>query len=229
MKLDTKLFINDVSYPLISYDISLRLSDAGRGTFSVQASSAPSGVVFFDAGYSAGNYHRYFIGYVASATKQSDKHYLIVAIELVNALKAPVPVSLRHCYFNDVLTEITKSTALTMSAGAGAGSYSSVQASRVNANADGFYALKACERVFGIDDFAFYQAKDGSVWCGAWTDSPYAALGNIEIDEKLFHSQQANSVTLAPLPALRPGMMLNGKTIRFIRLSGHKMVIRWTS
>ena len=228
MKLETTLLIDDKAYPLVSHDVSLRLNDAGRGSFSIKADQAPTGIVFFDAGYTVGQFHRYFIGYVESATKQSDKHYLVIAIELINALKSTTPVSLRHCLINDVFAEITKATGLAISTADGV-SYQTKQVSRVNANADGFYALRACERVFSIGDFVFYQQVDGTVWCGAWHDSSYASIGNVEIDEKLFIEHQPNSAKMAPMPALRPGMVLNGKTIRHIRFKDHTMVLKWNS
>ena len=231
MKLDTVLTVSGAEFHQFRYDVALKMSDAGSATFEVEAEAEPKGVVTFDMGYTVGNLHRVFIGYVDKATPKYDRHWQLHCKEICHALQVPVAVSLRHCFQRDVFTELATKTALAFVT-AGGKSYTSLQASRFfsTERGDGYYALKQTARVFNIPDFVFFQTVDGKVWSGSWEDSQYAANGDILIDPLLFTKQQPNSATSPALPALRPGMMVNGKRLLFVRHnSDHKTVLRWKS
>ena len=64
MRLDTQVQIGGQELRLIDHDVVLKLSDAGQATFRVISANQPKGVVLFDAGYTVGNLHRIFVGYV---------------------------------------------------------------------------------------------------------------------------------------------------------------------
>ena len=222
MRLDTQVQIGGQELRLIDHDVVLKLSDAGQATFRVISANQPKGVVLFDAGYTVGNLHRIFVGYVDRATHQSQKHWTVYCKELCAALALKAPISLRHCTLPDVLSEITKATDLQFITQAG-----SHQVSRFANAADGFYALRNTARVFSIDDFAWYQQKDGKLWLGEWKDCAYAKAGNIELDSQLYTKQQPSGATLPAIPALRPGMLLNQQRLTYVRLKSHETTIRW--
>jgi hypothetical protein len=231
MKLEAHVTVAGTEHKLIHYDVALKYADAGSATFEVQADAEPKGVVMFESGYTVGQMHKIFIGYVDKATRLYDKHWKLHCREICHALKIPLAVSLQHCYLKDVLGELASATALEIITADGK-PYTSLQASRFfsTERGDGYYALKQTARVFNIPDFAWWQTAAGQVWCGAWADSLYAANGDIQIDPLLFTKQQPLSATLPALPALRPGMVVNGKRLLFVRhTSDHKTVIRWKS
>ena len=222
MKLEASLNIGRQPFKIISYDIALKLSDVGTATFEVQASSKPSGIVIFEAGYTTGEYYSLFIGYVDKAVAKSDKHWTLACKEICNALSVEAHISLRRCYLADVLKDINSSTGLTVKS-----TDSSKQVSRFTSTGDGFYALRSISRVFSLADFVWWQTKDGDVWCGTWSDSDYAQLGNLDIDTALFTKQTPASATLPLFPALRPGMVVNQQRLTFVRHSKHNTVLRW--
>lgn len=228
MKLEARITIAGKSHKLVSDDIALRLSEIGTATFEVQADTEPKGVVTLDNGYTVGVMHRVFSGYVRQATAKSCKHWTLECREIADVLQIPCHLSLRHCLLPDVLRELSGYTELDISTEFGA-AYASKKVSRMASTGDGFYAMRTLPRVFGIADFVWWQTPKGGIWCGDWSDSQYAKNGNIEINSKLFTRQSPNSVTLAAMPALRPGMTVNGQRITYVRHAGSKTVLRWKS
>lgn len=228
MKLEARITINSNNHKLVAHDVSLRLGDVGTARFTVQADLAPRGVVLFDVGYTVGVMHRFFIGYVTAAAEKSVKHWHIKCREICDALKAPAHLSLRHCFMGDVLRELAGYTALDVVTAEGV-AYTSKKVARTNSMGDGFYALRTLARVFDVPDFVWWQTVAGGIWCGSWSDSVYAKNGNIEINPKLFTKQQGDSVTFAAMPAIRPGMLVNGRRVELVRLHGTKTVLRWKS
>lgn len=228
MKLEARISIDGKAHKLVAHDVALRLGEVGTAAFTVQADSKPAGAVLFDAGYTAGVMHRFFIGYVVSAAEKSSKHWQIQCREICDALKIPVHLSLRHCLLPDVLREVAGTIALDVTTASGK-DYATRKVSRMASTGDGFYALRNLARVFSIVDFVWWQTATGGIWCGAWADSVYAQNGNIEINHKMFSKQQGNSATLAAMPAIRPGMLVNGRRVEFVRLTDTKTVLRWKS
>lgn len=226
MKLEKRIMVDGKALKLVSDDVALRMGDIGSASFEVLADAAPSGVVVFEMGYTVGEMHRVFAGYVQKATAKSDKHWTLACREIADALQVPAHLSLRHCLLADVLRELSGHTSLDIGTADGA-AYTSKKVSRMASTGDGFYALRTLPRVFGIADFVWWQTPTGGVWCGSWADSQYAQNGNIEINAKLFTQQMPDSVTLAAMPALRPGMMVNGQRLTYVRHTGSKTVMRW--
>lgn len=224
MKLEAAISIAGKKHKLVTHDIALKLSDAGSASFVVQADQHPAGIVYFDAGYTIGEYYRVFIGYVEKAIEKSAKHWTIRCHEVSHALQLDTPISLRHCYLNDVLKDITGATSLELNS-----PILTKQVARFTSTGDGYYALRSIPRVFNISDFVWWQTKKGALWCGQWSASDYAQLGNLELDTALFTEQTPHSATLPLLPALRPGMLVNNKRIIFVRHKDHKTVLRWTN
>lgn len=228
MKLEARINIDGKSHKLVAHDVALRLGEVGTAAFTVQADSKPAGVVLFDAGYTAGLMHRFFIGYVVAAAEKSVKHWQIQCREICDALKIPVHLSLRHCLLPDVLNEVSGTIALDVTTANGK-DYATRQVSRFASTGDGFYAMRSVARVFSIADFVWWQTATGGIWCGAWADSVYAQNGNIEINKSLFHGQMRESVLMAALPSIRPGMLVNGQRVKLVRLFDTQTRLIWKS
>lgn len=221
MKLDTRIEIGGNVLKLTSYDVSLRLSEAGTARFVVQAKTQPKGIVLFDAGYAKGIFHRVFIGYVEHAMEKSEKHWTVKAREICHALQVTCYVSLRKCTVTDVLTDLKRQTGLDF--------VSSISGTipRFASKGDGYYVIRSVGESFGVQDYVWYQQRDGKVWLGSWADSEYAQMGNLAFDPKFYGDQHPESATLPALPNLRPGMVLNKKRLLGVRLRSYTTVVRW--
>lgn len=228
MKLDERLQINDVDFPLITADVVLEESVPGRATFSVQSASQPKGVVFYDCGYAKGGFYRFFIGYVEKATRASAKSWSLFCRELSFGLSITSPVSLRNCELPDVVRDVKAATKVDLVFPSA--SYSSKTVPRFANTGDGLHAIRNTARVFGITDFVFYQLDDGTVWFGSYPDSKFAELPDVEIPEKFFSKPEANNrVTVPAMPVLRPGHRVNGHRLNRVRLKDQEMTLSWNS
>lgn len=230
MKFDAFLTVGGAEYKIIRYDIALLLSGAGQATFEVQAPSKPTGAAVFIGGYTVGQSHTVFQGYVEKATLKYDQHWVLFCREIAHVMQIPLAMSLRRCFLRDVLGEMQAATALTFIPGGGP--YASKQATRFFSieKSDVYYSLKRTERVFGIEDFVWFQTVRAEIWLGAWKDCIYASNGDIRIDPLLMTQQKPHSVKLPIMPALRPGMVLNGHRLLHVRhTSDHVTRLRWKS
>ena len=89
---------------------------------------------------------------------------------------------------------------------------------------NGYHGLNALGDVFAIEDYVWFQQGDGSVYVGAWPDTRWAARP-VEIPDKWFKGVTADGGAILPaLPALRPGVKLNGQYLVRLQLTQHEMV-----
>lgn len=221
MKLHTKLTIGKELH-LIDYNINLKLSEAGSATFRAISETKPSGLVFFDAGYATGKFWRYYIGFVTQATPESHKHWTIKTRELAHLLNNECPVSLRMPKLIDVLGEMTKYTGLKFLT-----PEPDLACTRFFSTNDGYFCMRRIPRTFIIDDYVWWQNRKGKVWLGKWALSEYAAYGDIPLDPKFYIRHRPGMSVISALPALRPGMLLNGHRLTSVRFQNHNMTLRW--
>ena len=103
------------------------------------------------------------------------------------------------------------------------------QVPRYASHGDGFNALRNIGRVFGINDFIFYQKVDGSVWLGEWQQSGDAKPDRT-IEQRFFTRQTPDAAVLPAIPAIRPGMQINGRRVLSHRLTqDHQSYLKWIS
>ncbi len=224
MKLLEKLTIGGTNYRIIERDVYLELSNAGRATFRVEAKSKPSGLVHYQCGYGGHNTHDFFLGYIERAQPESNKSYTIYCRELCGGLSQTSHISLRNCLITDVIRDISTATHVQF-----ADISPDKQVPRYASHGDGFNALRNIGRVFGLNDFVFYQQIDGLLWMGEWQQSAYAKPDRV-IDQRFFTRQTPDSSILPAIPVLRPGMLINGRRLLSHRLTqDHQSLLKWTS
>ncbi|HHH0246731.1 TPA: hypothetical protein ACPZM5_004603, partial [Yersinia enterocolitica] len=83
-------------------------------------------------------------------------------------------------------------------------------------------------RAFNIPDYVWYQLPDGTVYVGSYADSRFAQTP-IDIPQEFAQGGGGgNSLTLPLIPAIRPGVIVNGRRITKVDVSDDSMTLNWT-
>lgn len=210
---------------LLDDRVVLASNQAGRAKFTVSAARGDIkqyDQVAFDIGYADSDAIRLFLGYVENVVVLDNKRVALFCREMANLLDIPCPISLRHPTLTDVLNEVSSVCGLSF--------YhfdTGYQAPHFYNMGSGFNALTGCKTIFKIDDFFWQQQNDGEVFVGSWEKSRWKGK-DIEIDEVYFTEHLANnSAVIAAIPALRPGVAVNGNRIKTLDFSSNNMTIAW--
>lgn len=227
MKLHQVITVNGVVHDLVKSDVRLELHNPGRATFTVLAGAPLKGLVTFDVGYNDKPLQRHFIGYVERSTATNAKQQVLFCRELAAILGRSLPMNLRHIDLRGVLEHVSEQTGLRFRVPDRP--YASTRAPFFYSLAAGFQAMESLAQVFAIPDFIWQQQGDGEVFVGSWADSYFGALTALQLPVELFDNYQGNqSATIAALPGLRPGAMINqGERVTHVALAGNQMAIRW--
>ena len=133
----------------------------------------------------------------------------------------PFPISLRHPTLKDVLSEYSKQTGLKFILPARP--YASLQVPAFYATGTGFHGFNNLGAVFGIDDYMWQTQADGKIFVGSWQDSRWKGR-EIEIPQEPFKKVGATGFkSIAAIPGLRPGAVVNGQRVVSLDFSGHEM------
>lgn len=225
MKIIKQLLVNGEEVGLISDDTRLELSSPGRARFLVQSDKPLTGVVQFAIGWSGMELFRLFVGYIDRQTTVNEKQQLLFCRELSAALNRPLFMGLRHITVNDVLTRISKETAISFVAPDK--EYVRKQVPHFHHIGGGYQAMDAIGPVFNIPSFIWQQQGDGSVYVGSWKDSRWASRP-VQIPDKFFTEHLAfNSAQMMMAPSLRPGVQFNRGIIDSLTCKNDSMVISW--
>jgi hypothetical protein len=229
MKIQSELTFAGFTPFLIDYQIVLGLSASARATFFIDSpdnSPEPKQTVAFDMGYTqSDSMQRIFLGYVESVIKIDNRHYKVFCRELSAMLTNRVPLSLRHCDLNSVLSAISDINLLSFSVPESA--YSSQKIANFYNPGNGYQALLTIGKAFQIPDFCWFQQDDGIIYVGSYADTGFSD-NPIYLDDNAFSDPTESGATLTVIPALRPGMIFNDKRVQTIELANDEMVIAWT-
>lgn len=230
MRFQQSLFIDGQEYQIIENNVFLELSSIGRAVFTIKSESKPPrGVIFYDCGYTDGNYYRFFVGLVREIVKRDTRSWVIHCREISLALQLNCPISLRNCTLLDVLADISKTTRLNVSTKESA-DYATKLVPRFANTGNALHAIRLIGSVFDIEDVVWYQTKDGNIWIGDYQDSEWAKKQDITIPDKFFIKQQgSNMATLPAMPALRPGVRLNDFRLTEVNLQENEVHLKWNS
>ena len=228
MKLNRQLNINNVAYNVVEDRVLLDLDSPGRAQFLIDAGDKPVAekqIVSFTLGYAKHDtMQRVFFGFI-EAVNTLDRRQKLFCRELSAALFAPLRLDLRHVTMHEVITEIHNKTGLTFAVGEGA--YSSKKVANFYNLGNGYQSMQSMPRVFGIEKYFWQQQGHGVIYAGSWQDSRYADKP-IPVDATLFTEHLSNnSAKLVAIPALRPGVMMNGNIVTKVDFSGNQMVVTW--
>lgn len=228
MKLDRQLNIGNTPYPVIDDRVLLDLASPGRAQFSIDAGDKPveaKQVVSFTLGYAKHDtMQRVFLGYIETVNTV-DRRQKLFCRELSATLYAPLRLDLRHVTMHEVIAEIHNRTALTFAVGDG--EYSNKKVANFYNLGNGYQAMQSMQRVFNIEKYVWQQQGHGVIYAGSWQDSRWADLP-IEVPAEMFTEHLSNnSAKLVAIPALRPGVMMNGNIVTKIDFSGNGMEVTW--
>jgi len=228
MKLERRLFIGGVEYPIIKSDATLQLSSIGRAVFIVRSKQKPTGIVSFQAGYTTGTWFHYFLGIIKNAERRDKGSWIVDCKELSEALLLPCTISLRDCSVVDVAADMQRKIGISFDLPSA--DYTRNRIPRFANTTDALSAIQNIGRAFNIQQFIWQLMPDGQVWLGDHSDSKHAKQGSINIPENLFTKQKSSGLaTLPALPALRAGMIVNNKTLDRVRLIEMETHIQWSS
>lgn len=225
MKLRKTLTVGGNTVKLVSEDIRLDLYAPGRAVFQVQASAALSGQVYFSLGYSAeDNDLAFFSGYVERSLTVDGAQQRLMCRELSSVLNSDLPISLRHPTMRQVLQAYAALTGLVFAVPDR--SYADTRVPCFMAMGNGCHGMDTMGAVFHIDDYVWFQQGDGSIYVGSWQDTRWAA-NTINIGDNWWSGVTADGGARLPaIPALRPGVFINGRYVMQVQLSGHEMVVK---
>lgn len=225
MILDKYLFIDEVDTPLISADIALAANRVGVARFEVRtkAKPDPNSIIQFATDYQPHKPIPYFTGFIHDVQRGNDKKWIIKAYELTHALNLQCDVSLRNCSVKDVLSDLTKNTALNFES-----PQANHTAARFQNHDNGLKVLELLPRVFKIDDFLWQLSADGqNVYCGSWKDSEWQSKPQ-EVPKELFDKESSgNRSTITFLPHVRPACVINNRRIQATRFTDDQLKITW--
>lgn len=226
MLLTRTLTISNTSYHVVEERVILGLNQSGRASFILEASSdqvSKLSVVAFDIGYAHhDNSERLFLGYVESITVINQKFISIFCRELANQLQVQAPISLRHPTLSDVLATLSSAVKLefyTHENGAKVPHFYNI--------GNGYNAMNSIAALFKIGDFIWQQQGNGVIYAGDWSQSRWEDKA-LDIETVYFEQQlSGKSAVIAAIPAMRPGVLLNGQRIKTLDFSGNKMTLAW--
>lgn len=229
MKLDRVLTIGGSTVPVVDERVLLSLTEPGRAQLTIEAAAADVSVMSamaLDIGYAShDDAQRLFLGYVDSVTPIDSKHCKIFCRELAALLKMIVPLNLRHPTLRDVLAAVHDASGLNFSAPDAA--YASTKIPHFANVGNGFQAMAGVGNAFRIPDFIYQQQGEGVIYAGAWGDSRWTDSA-LEIDASYFAEQlSSHAASIAAIPAMRPGVVVNGNRVQTVEFAGNLMTLSW--
>lgn len=206
--------------------LMLELSACGRGFITVQTDADCSGqVVRLDMGYN-NNVYRWFTGFVERCQPAENGSQRLFVREMVGIFERAWPISQQHPTLRTVTDELAKNAGLAFVLPAAG--YVDTPVPHFTHSAAGYQILNNLGRIFGITDYVWFQFPDGTIYTGSYADSRFAASPVDIPDEFIKTAAAGNTWTLAGIPAIRPGVIVNGRRITTVRIENDTMTLGWT-
>lgn len=207
--------------------LMLELSACGRGFITALTENDCVGqLVRLDLGYNDVVY-RYFTGFVERSTPAENGAQRLFIRELVGGFERQWPLSQQHPTLRSVTDALSQNTDILFALPPGA-AYTDTPIPHFTHSGSGYQLLADLGRSFGIEDYVWYQLPDGAVYVGSYADSRFACTP-IDIPTDFIRAAAAgNTWTLAIVPAIRPGVIVNGRRITQIRVDNDEMSLTWT-
>ncbi|PKQ80086.1 hypothetical protein AOX56_12585 [Aeromonas sobria] len=222
MKLSTKLTLSGKPANLIDHDIVLDISAGGRAALTIEGRAEKGQTLTVDLGYN-GELRRWFTGYAYDVQPAANGASKLLCRELAGILGSAFPVSMQHPTLRSLLAWLSDKTKLTFLLPDGA-DYTDKPIPNFTSAGTGYQLLNNAGRAFAVPDFIWHQQPDGAIFVGShahsrWADRP------VELDPAFSSRQAGNTITLAPIPTMRPGAIVNGKRVERVRLKGDEMTL----
>ncbi|MDR4895228.1 hypothetical protein RF656_00490 [Yersinia kristensenii] len=227
MKSVVTLRIGDDEIAANSLNLSLSLSGCGLGFVTALTEQDCIGkLVRLDLGYNASIY-RWLTGFVERSAPAENGSQRLFVRELVGVFERSWPCSLQHPTLRDVTDAVGKATDMRFVLPENT-AYTNTPIPHFQHNGSGYQLLDNLGRAFSIPDYVWYQLPDGTVYVGSYADSRFAQTP-VDIPQEFAQGGGGgNSLTLPLIPAIRPGVIVNGRRITKVDVTDDKMTLTWT-
>lgn len=226
MKPTIALLIGGQSVDVSNFRVLLELSGCGRGFITVNLDEDCAGkLVRLDLGLNDITY-RYFTGYVERCGAAENGYRRLFVRELVGGFSLDLPVSLQHPTLRDVCNAITAKTHLDFVLPDA--DYARTPIPHFKNAGSGYLLLERLGEVFNIPDYCWYQLPDGTLYAGSYEHSRFADHPVSMPWDYAKGGSSGNAITMAFIPAIRPGVIFNGHRITQVEASDAEMTLRWT-
>ena len=225
MKLTTQAAISGQPVHLVSHDMVLDLSAGGRAALVIEGDAKPNQVVTVDLGYNDA-VRRWFVGYVESTAPAERGATRLMVRELAGLLAKRYPVSQQHATLRGLLDWLASQSGLTFLLPEGA-DYTDTPIPNFTSAGTGYQLLEHAGRAFAVPDFCWYQQPDGAIYVGSHAHSRWHNRA-VTLDASWSSKQTGDTLTLSPVPTIRPGAVLNGQRVTRVRLTGDQMSLTLT-
>uniref|UniRef100_UPI0034A0D57C hypothetical protein n=1 Tax=Aeromonas sp. R9-1 TaxID=3138478 RepID=UPI0034A0D57C len=226
MKLTTQAAISGQPVHLVSHDMVLDLSAGGRAALVIGGSAKPNQVVTVDLGYN-GDLRRWFVGYVETTAPADSGATRLMVRELAGLLAKRFPVSQQHATLRGLLDWLASQSGLTFLLPEGT-DYTDSPIPNFTSAGTGYQLLENACRAFAVPDFCWYQQPDGAIYVGSHAHSRWHNRA-VTLDASWSSKQTGDTLTLSPVPSIRPGAILNGQRVTRVRLAGDQMSLTLAS
>ena len=222
MKLSTSLTLAGQPVHLVDHDLVLDLNAGGRAALTIEGTANKGQLFTLDTGYN-GDLRRWFTGYVYDVQPAANGASKLLCRELAGALGTRLPVSQQHATLRGLLAWLTDQTGLTFLLPQGC-DYTDRSIPNFTSAGTGYQLLDNAGRAFEVPDFVWYQQPDGAIFVGSHAHSRWVGK-EVTLDPAWSGRQAGDTLTLSPVPSIRPGTLLNGKRVIRVRLKGDEMTL----
>lgn len=226
MKTTTALYLGRELAAVADYKLVLELSGCGRGLITAESAGDCTGaLVRLDLGVGDTTY-RWFTGFVERCGPAENGYKRLFVREFVGALQMKCALSLQHPTLRDVCDAIEQITGLAISTPER--EYAATKIPHFKSNGTGYLAVGSLGAAFSIPDFCWYQLPDGTMFIGSYAESRFAGMP-VSLPEEFASSGAAgNSIQMGLVPAIRPGVVVNGQRITKVEATNNEMQLSWT-
>lgn len=227
MKPVITLRIGTDTVAVASQHVLLELAGCGRGFITALTTADTTGrLVRLDMGYD-NTVYRWFTGFVERSSPAENGAQRLFVRELVGVFDGQWPVSLQHPTLRDVVADVARRTDMVFSLPDNAG-YTDTPIPHFTHSGSGYQLLANLGRAFGIPDYTWFQLPDGTVYVGSYAHSRFAGAPVDIPTEFIQNAAGGNSITLPAIPAIRPGVIVNGQRVTQVRIQDDEMSLTWT-
>lgn len=225
MKLEKRVTVDGREIPLESEQIRLDIDRPGVAILQVLSETPLSGRVAYALGWNFDpKLTVFFTGEVERSTPVDGMRQRLLCRELSGRLDDTAPVSLRHPTLRDVLAAYAKMTGLSFIVPQKA--YADTRVPAFYGLGSAYQAMHSLGAVFHIEDYVWLTQGDGRIFAGSWEDSRWKGR-DVKIPGTLFKKTAADGTrTIAAIPAMRPGCVLNGERVETVTLAGVTMGVK---
>lgn len=226
MKLDKRLFVAGNEVTLSQNSVSLHHSLGSSAIFVYQHETAPNRFdhVQLDIGYDQKT-KLWFEGTVEKVFPAHNGSHKVLVKEHSCILNKPWPVAIEHATMRQVLAALSDKIGLQFTLPENA-DYIDKPIPNFTSQGTGYQCLQAIGKAFNIPDFIWYQKTDQTIYVGAFEHCHYFDK-NVTLRSELTTNRAANTVSFAPLPVLRPAVMVNSQRVKRLDLIQDEMTIHW--